>query len=79
MGKNQFTAYYLPTIVIEGFNFPSKLNKGLLSIFANGLFGLGSFGVPSTRVQDPILASFPILGTWNIYMKIICGIMALNS
>ena len=30
-------------------------------------FGFGSFGVPSTRVQDPILASFPILVISYVY------------
>lgn len=43
-----------PRIVIEGFNLPSSLKRGAFSIFANGLLGLGSQGVPSTRVQQPI-------------------------
>lgn len=41
-------------MVIEGFNLPSSLNRGAFSILANGLSGLGSHGVPSTRDQHPI-------------------------
>lgn len=51
--------YNLPNMVIDGFSLPLELNKGRLSIFANGLFGLGSHGVPSTRVQAPILELLP--------------------
>lgn len=48
-----------PKIVIEGFNFPSLLNNGRFSIFAKGLLGSGSLGVPSTRAQQPIVELRP--------------------
>lgn len=48
-----------PKIVIEGFNLPSLLNNDGFSIFAKGLFGSGSLGVPSTRAQLPILELRP--------------------
>ena len=54
-----FKAQLLP-IVIDGFNLPWSLNKGRFSVLVKGLFGLGSFGVPSTRVQSPILAFIPM-------------------
>jgi hypothetical protein len=41
-------------MVMEGFNLPSSLKRGAFSILANGLSGLGSQGVPSTRDQQPI-------------------------
>lgn len=40
-------------MVMDGFNFPSILNNEGFSIFANGLFGSGSLGVPSIRDQLP--------------------------
>lgn len=46
-------------MVIEGFNLPSLLNNGGFSIFANGLFGSGSLGVPSTRDHWPIVEPRP--------------------
>lgn len=46
---------------MEGFNFPSELNNGGFSIFANGLFGSGSLGVPSTRAHFPTLEFLPII------------------
>lgn len=48
-----------PKIVIDGFNFPSLLNKDGFSILANGLFGSGSLGVPSTRAHEPIIEFRP--------------------
>lgn len=48
-----------PKIVIDGFNFPSLLNNDGFSILANGLFGSGSLGVPSTRAQQPIVEPRP--------------------
>lgn len=45
---------YLPSIVIEGFSFPLVLKRGKFSIFANGLSGLGSQGVPSILAHSPI-------------------------
>ena len=51
--------FVLPKIVIEGFNLPSVLNNGGFSILANGLFGSGSLGVPSTRAQHPITEPRP--------------------
>ena len=51
----------LPMTVIEGFNLPSAVNIDVTSIFANGLFGFGSLGVPSTRVQLPTVAFQPII------------------
>ena len=40
-----------PKMVMEGFNWPSSLNKDLQSILAKGLFGSGSTGVPlNTRM-----------------------------
>lgn len=43
----------LPRIVMEGFNLPFTLKSGGFSILANGLFGFGSQGVPSTRAHSP--------------------------
>lgn len=48
-----------PRIVIDGFNLPSLLNNGGFSILANGLFGSGSLGVPSTRAQHPMVELRP--------------------
>lgn len=48
-----------PKMVIDGFNLPSLLNNGGLSILANGLFASGSLGVPSTRAQQPIVEPRP--------------------
>lgn len=50
-----------PKIVIDGFNLPSLLNKGGFSIFANGLLGSGSDGVPSTRAQRPTREFLPTM------------------
>lgn len=50
-------------MVIEGFNLPSSLKRGAFSILANGLSGLGSHGVPSTRVQHPISLFAPTTQT----------------
>lgn len=60
-----------PTIVIEGFNLPSTLNKGGLSILANGLFGSGSLGVPSTRDQLPIVVLRPTVRMKRIIYDLI--------
>lgn len=49
-----------PMTVMDGLSFPSGLNVSLTSTFANGLFGLGSFGVPSTRVHIPMVTFQPI-------------------
>lgn len=49
----------LPKMVIDGFSFPSLLKSGGFSIFAKGLFGSGSLGVPSTRAQQPITEPLP--------------------
>lgn len=46
-------------MVMDGFNFPSLLNNEGFSIFANGLFGSGSLGVPSTRAQHPTVELRP--------------------
>lgn len=51
----------LPKIVMEGFSFPSLLNNGGFSIFANGLFGSGSDGVPSTLAHLPTLEPLPMM------------------
>lgn len=51
----------LPNIVIDGFSLPSLLNRGGFSIFAKGLFGSGSEGVPSTLVHLPILELRPMM------------------
>lgn len=51
--------YDLPKIVIEGLSRPSLLKSAGLSIFANGLFGSGSLGVPSTLAQQPIEELLP--------------------
>ena len=51
----------LPKIVIDGLSLPSLLNNVGFSIFANGLFGSGSDGVPSTRAHVPILELLPII------------------
>lgn len=48
-----------PRIVIDGFNLPSLLNSDGFSILANGLFGSGSLGVPSTRAQHPMVEPRP--------------------
>lgn len=58
---NRYINDILPKIVMDGFNFPSTLNNGRFSIFANGLFGSGSDGVPSTRDQQPILVFRPTI------------------
>lgn len=49
-----------PMTVMDGLSFPSGLNVSFTSTFANGLFGLGSFGVPSTRVHIPMVTFQPI-------------------
>lgn len=46
-------------MVIDGFNRPSILKSDGLSIFANGLFGSGSEGVPSTLDHAPTSESLP--------------------
>lgn len=51
----------LPKIVMEGFNFPSVLKSGGFSILANGLFGSGSLGVPSTLAHFPTREFLPIM------------------
>lgn len=48
-----------PRIVIDGFSLPSELKREGFSILANGLFGSGSLGVPSTRAQHPIVEPRP--------------------
>ena len=45
---------------MDGFKRPSVLKRGVFSILANGLSGLGSHGVPSTRVQQPITLLEPV-------------------
>lgn len=45
---------------MEGFKRPSSLKRGAFSVLAKGLSGLGSEGVPSTRVQHPISQLDPI-------------------
>lgn len=52
---------YLPNIVIDGLSLPSLLNNGGFSILANGLFGSGSLGVPSTRDHLPIVEPRPTI------------------
>uniref|UniRef100_A0A3B5QGT2 Uncharacterized protein n=2 Tax=Xiphophorus TaxID=8082 RepID=A0A3B5QGT2_XIPMA len=47
-------------IVIEGVSFPS-LKSVSLSIFANGSFGFGSLGVPSTLAHLPMVLSHPTM------------------
>ena len=51
---------YRPITVMEGLSLPSALNRDGISSLANGLFGFGSFGVPSTRVYSPIKLPQPI-------------------
>lgn len=46
---------------MEGLSLPLTLNNGKFSIFANGLLGLGSQGVPSTRAHSPTLVPVPII------------------
>lgn len=46
---------------MEGLSLPLILNNGKFSIFANGLLGLGSQGVPSTRAHSPTLVPVPIM------------------
>ena len=57
----------IPRIVMDGFRRPSVLKRGAFSILANGLSGLGSQGVPSTLVQQPISVLEPI----KIILKLI--------
>jgi len=45
---------------MEGLSLPFVLNNGKFSIFANGLLGLGSQGVPSTRAHLPTLVPVPM-------------------
>lgn len=52
---------------MDGFRRPSVLKRGAFSILANGLSGLGSQGVPSTLVQQPISVLEPI----KIILKLI--------
>jgi hypothetical protein len=49
--------YY--AVFLEEPPFPAELKRGLFSILANGLLGLGSSGVPSTRLQSPTMESQP--------------------
>ncbi len=46
-------------VFLEEPPFPAELKSGLFSILANGLLGLGSSGVPSTRLQSPTMESQP--------------------
>ena len=43
----------IPMTVMDGLSLPSLSNVSRTSSLANGLFGFGSFGVPSTRVHSP--------------------------
>uniref|UniRef100_A0A3B3DMG3 Uncharacterized protein n=1 Tax=Oryzias melastigma TaxID=30732 RepID=A0A3B3DMG3_ORYME len=45
---------------MDGVSFPS-LKSVSLSIFANGSFGLGSLGEPSTRDHFPMVLSHPTM------------------
>jgi len=49
----------IPMIVIEGLSFPLGRNRSSSSSLANGLFGFGSNGVPSMRVQGPTIVFQP--------------------
>lgn len=46
---------------MEGLSFPSLLKRGGFSIFAKGLFGSGSDGVPSTLAHLPTLDPLPMI------------------
>lgn len=48
-----------PNMVMDGLSLPSLLNRDGFSILAKGLFGSGSLGVPSTRVQQPMVELRP--------------------
>uniref|UniRef100_A0A8C6PY87 Uncharacterized protein n=1 Tax=Nothobranchius furzeri TaxID=105023 RepID=A0A8C6PY87_NOTFU len=47
-------------MVIDGVSFPSRKSVSL-SIFANGSFGFGSLGVPSTLAHLPMVLSHPTM------------------
>ena len=51
----------IPMTVMDGLSLPSVSNVSRTSSLANGLFGFGSFGVPSTRVHSPISVSQPTI------------------
>ena len=51
----------IPMTVMDGLSLPSLSNVSRTSSLANGLFGFGSFGVPSTRVHSPISVSQPTI------------------
>ncbi len=51
----------LPITVMDGLSRPSLSNVCCTSSLAKGLFGFGSFGVPSTRDQAPITPSQPTI------------------
>lgn len=67
--------YDLPRIVMEGFNRPSLLKSGGFSIFANGLLGSGSLGVPSTRAHCPTLDPRP---TTLCRISVCCSMTAFS-
>lgn len=50
-----------PITVIEGLSLPSVLKRSAMSSLANGLLGLGSLGVPSTRVHWPTMLFHPTM------------------
>lgn len=57
---SHFSDKDLPMTVMDGLSFPSGLKVSLTSTLANGLLGLGSLGVPSTRVHCPMVTFQPI-------------------
>jgi hypothetical protein len=71
--KNHDCCYIIsPRIVIEGFSLPSQLKSGGFTILAKGLLGLGSQGVPSTRVHCPTWLPCPtILYKKRLWSKIV--------
>jgi hypothetical protein len=56
-----FLFFFLPITVMEGLSLPSSVNMEGISSLAKGLLGLGSLGVPSTRVQYPIVLCQPMM------------------
>ena len=51
--------YCIPIREIFDEILPALLKRGLFSILAKGLFGSGSSGVPSTRLQSPTIELQP--------------------
>lgn len=52
---------FVPITVMDGLSLPSSENMQGISNLAKGLFGLGSFGVPSTLDHTPMVLRQPTM------------------